>query len=214
MNLSRRAFAAGSLTLGSAVLAGQPAWAQNNLSAADRETVGRVSAWFQGVSAARGTFVETGPGGRRAEGRYFIQRPGKMRFEYTNPEGLLVVADGNNLMRYDPRLEVFRQAPLSATPLSVFLGRNVRIEEGVRIDRVTRMDSGAFAVVARDANRPNEGSVILAFAGNPVRLMEWTVTDPQGQRTRTQLSSFEAVNSLPNSLFTLRDPTRGRPGRN
>ena len=213
MNFSRRAFATGSLTLGAAVMAGLPAFAQNNLSAADRETVQRVSAWFQGVRAARGSFVETGPGGRRAEGRYFIQRPGKMRFEYSNPEGLLVVADGNNLMRYDPRLEVFRQAPLSATPLSVFLGRNVRIEEGVRIDRVTRMDSGAFAVVARDADRPNEGQVILAFAGSPARLMEWTVIDPQGRRTRTQLSSFEAVNSLPNSLFTLRDPTR-RPGRN
>ena len=118
MNLSRRAFATGSLTLGAAVMAGLPAFAQNNLSAADRETVQRVSAWFQGVRAARGSFVETGPGGRRAEGRYFIQRPGKMRFEYSNPEGLLVVADGNNLMRYDPRLEVFRQAPLSATPLS------------------------------------------------------------------------------------------------
>lgn len=213
MTLSRRAFAAGSLTLGAVALTGRPALAQNNLSAADRETVQRVSTWFQGVAAARGTFVETGPGGRRAEGRYYIQRPGKMRFEYTDPEGLLVVADGNNLMRYDPRLDVFRQAPLSSTPLSVFLGRDVRIEEGVRIDRVTRMESGAFAVVARDARRHNEGQVILAFAGSPVRLMEWTVIDPQGRRTRTQLSSFEPVGSLPNRLFTLRDPTR-RPGRN
>ncbi|WP_262423200.1 LolA family protein [Brevundimonas denitrificans] len=120
MNLSRRAFATGSLTLGAAVMAGLPAFAQSTLTAADRETVGRVSSWFQGVRAARGNFVETGPGGRRAEGRYFIQRPGKMRFEYSNPEGLLVVADGNNLMRYDPRLEVFRQAPCPPPPCRCF----------------------------------------------------------------------------------------------
>jgi small subunit ribosomal protein S11 len=52
--------------------------------------------------------------------------------------------------------------------------------KGVRIDRVTRMQSGAFAITARDQGRPNEGSVILAFAGNPLRLQEWTITDAQG----------------------------------
>lgn len=136
-----------------------------------------------------------------------------MRFEYTNPAGLLVVSDGYNVKRYDPRLEVFRQVPLSQTPLSTFLARNVRLDQGVRIDRVTRMASGAFAVTARDSSRPNDGQVILAFAGNPLRLHEWTITDAQGARTRTQLTSLRPASNLSASLFQLRDPTR-RPGRN
>ena len=135
-----------------------------------------------------------------------------MRFEYTDPAGLLVVSDGNNVKRYDPRLNVFRQVPLGATPLSTFLARNVRLDQGVRIDRVTRMASGAFAITARDSDKPNEGSVILAFAGNPVRLQEWTITDAQGGRTRTQLTSLVNEPNLAASLFTLRDPTR-RAGR-
>jgi outer membrane lipoprotein-sorting protein len=78
---------------------------------------------------------------------------------------------------------------------------------------VVRMQSGAFAVHARDARRPNEGSVVLAFAGEPTRLREWTITDAQGARTRTVLNTLEPASGLSNSLFTLRDPTR-RPGRN
>jgi len=211
MTVSRR-----SLALGTAVFAGLaalPAWAQDTLSADDRAVLQQAQTYLQNLNAAQGTFVETGAGGQRREGRFYIQRPGKMRFEYTSPAGLLVVSDGSNVKRWDPRLNVFRQVPLGQTPLSTFLAREVRIEQGVRVERVTRMQSGAFAITARDRRRPNDGQVILAFAGNPLRLQEWTITDAQGGRTRTQLTSLQPASGLAASLFQLRDPTR-RPGRN
>lgn len=210
MIVSRRAFAFGTAAI--AAVAALPAAAQAALSAEDSAVLAEAQAYLQGLTSAQGRFVETS-GPQRREGRFYIQRPGKMRFEYTSPAGLLVVSDGNNVKRYDPRLNVFRQIPLGATPLSTFLARNVRLDQGVRIDRVTRMASGAFAITARDARRPNDGSVILAFAGNPLRLQEWTITDAQGGRTRTQLTTLEPASGLAASLFQLRDPTR-RPGRN
>ncbi len=211
MTVSRRAFGFGAAALAS--LAALPVSAQANLSAEDRAVLARAQTYLQGLTSAQGNFVETGPGGQRREGRFYLQRPGRMRFEYTNPAGLLVVSDGSNVKRYDPRLNVFRQVPLSATPLSTFLARNVRLDQGVRIDRVTRMQSGAFAITARDDRRPNDGSVILAFAGSPLRLQEWTITDAQGARTRTQLTTLTPASNLASSLFRLSDPTR-RPGRN
>ena len=216
MTLSRR-----DLGFGLAAIAGLaaptlltgPASAQAPLSAEDQATLARAQGYLQALTSAQGTFVETGAGGQRREGRFYIQRPGKMRFEYTNPAGLLVVSDGYNVKRYDPRLETFQQVPLGQTPLSTFLARNVRFDQGVRVDRVTRMQTGAFAITARDSRRPNDGSVVLAFAGTPLRLQEWTITDAQGGRTRTQLTSMAPSSGLAASLFQLRDPTR-RPGRN
>ncbi len=211
MNASRRTFGFGLAAI--AAVSALPAAAQTALSAADRATLSQAQTYLQNLTTAQGAFTETGPGGQRRTGRFWIQRPGKMRFEYTDPAGLLVVSDGSNVKRYDPRLNVFRQVPLGATPLSTFLARNVRLDQGVRIDRVTRMQSGAFAITARDQGKPNEGSVILAFAGNPLRLQEWTITDAQGGRTRTQLTTLTPASGLNASLFRLTDPTR-RPGRN
>lgn len=215
MTLSRR-----DLGFGLAVIAGLssmgaalPASAQTALSAEDRATLAQAQTYLQNLTSAQGNFVETGAGGQRREGRFYLQRPGKMRFEYTNPAGLLVVSDGDNVKRYDPRLNVFRQVPLGMTPLSTFLARNVRLDQGVRIDRITRMQSGAFAITARDERRPNEGSVILAFSGTPLRLQEWTITDAQGSRTRTQLTTLQPASGLAASLFRLADPTQ-RPRRN
>lgn len=210
MTLSRRDL--GFSLAAIAGLAALPASAQTALSAEDRATLAQAQTYLQNLTSAQGNFVETS-GAQRREGRFYLQRPGKMRFEYTNPAGLLVVSDGDNVKRYDPRLNVFRQVPLGMTPLSTFLARNVRLDQGVRIDRVTRMQSGAFAITARDERRPNEGSVILAFAGSPLRLQEWTITDAQGGRTRTQLTSLQPASGLASSLFRLTDPTR-RPGRN
>jgi len=207
MILSRRAFG---LSLVATTVAA-PAFAQSGLSADDRAVVAQAQGYLQAMTTAQGNFVETGAGGQRREGRFYLQRPGKMRFEYTSPAGLLVVSDGYNVKRYDPRLNVFRQVPLGATPLSTFLSRNVRLDQGVQIDRVTRMSSGAYALTVRDARRPAEGSVVLAFAGG--RLREWTITDPQGARTRTQLTTLQPAPGLDAGLFRLTDPTR-RPGRN
>ncbi|MDP3404791.1 MAG: outer membrane lipoprotein carrier protein LolA [Brevundimonas sp.] len=211
MTLSRRTLGFGLLAV--AGLAALPATAQTALSAEDRATLAQAQTYLQALTSAQGTFIETGAGGQRRQGRFWLQRPGKMRFEYTDPAGLLVVSDGNNVKRYDPRLNVFRQVPLGATPLSTFLARNVRLDQGVRIDRVTRMASGAFALTVRDGGRPNDGSVVLAFSGTPLRLQEWTITDAQGARTRTQLTALTPASGLAPGLFQLSDPTR-RPGRN
>ncbi|MGV9008099.1 LolA family protein [Brevundimonas sp.] len=210
MTFTRRAFALGTAAI--AGFAALPAHAQANLSADDRAVLARAQATLQNLASAQGTFVETS-GAQRREGRFWLQRPGKMRFEYTSPAGLLVVSDGSNVKRFDPRLNVFRQVPLSQTPLSTFLARTVRLDQGVRIDRVVRMQDGGYSITALDARRPNDGAVVLMFGGTPERLLEWTIRDAQGAMTRTQLTSLRSAPNLAASLFQLRDPTQ-RPRRN
>ena len=210
MTFTRRAFALGTAAI--AGVAALPVHAQANLSADERAILARAQATLQNLASAQGSFVETS-GAQRREGRFYLQRPGKMRFEYTNPAGLLVVSDGSNVKRYDPRLNVFRQVPLSQTPLSTFLARTVRLDQGVRIDRVVRMQDGGYSITALDARRPNDGAVVLMFGGSPERLLEWTIRDAQGTMTRTQLTRVTAAPNLAASLFQLRDPTQ-RPRRN
>ncbi len=210
MTFTRRAFALGTAAI--AGVAALPVHAQANLSADDRAVLARAQATLQNLASAQGSFVETS-GAQRREGRFWLQRPGKMRFEYSNPAGLLVVSDGSNVKRYDPRLNVFRQVPLSQTPLSTFLARTVRLDQGVRIDRVVRMQDGGYSITALDARRPNDGAVVLMFGGSPERLLEWTIRDAQGTMTRTQLTRVTAAPNLAASLFQLRDPTQ-RPRRN
>ncbi len=45
----------------------------------------------------QGEFVQFGPRGEQTGGKFYIQRPGKLRFNYDNPSPIRVIADGKNV---------------------------------------------------------------------------------------------------------------------
>lgn len=208
MSLTRRSL---TLALAAAPLAG-PALAQAPLSAADRALVDRAIAYLEGLTEAKGKFAQTDARGRTTTGTLFMKRPGKARFAYDAPSGLLVVSDGGRVSVQDNRLKTFDQYPLSATPLSLFLARTIRLDKGVAITRVARMADG-FAITARDGKKETAGTITLTFRDNPLALAGWTVTDAQGRPTRVQLVGLERASGLAGSLFVLKDPRPKNPGR-
>lgn len=202
-----------SLALGLAALP-LPALAQKApaLSAADRALVQRATAYLEGLKEAKGRFVQTDPRGTVTKGTLYLKRPGKARFAYEPPSGLTVVSDGSLVRIHDARLKTFEAYPLQATPLSLFLAREIRLDRGVVISRVTRLADG-FSITARDAKKEAEGQITLTFSDNPLALAGWTVTDAQGQSTRVRLTNLARTSGLASSLFVLKDPRPRNVGR-
>jgi len=213
MTLTRRSL---TLALAGAPLsaAALPAFAQKagGLSADDQALVDRAVAYLQGLSQAKGEFVQIDPRGVATRGTLYLKRPGKARFEYEPKAGLLVVSDGGNVSIHNTKLKTFDRYPLMATPLSLFLAKQIRLDRGVRVTHVSRYNGG-FSVTARDGGRKAEGQITLTFTDNPMRLAAWTVTDAQGQATQVRLQSLEPASGLPNSLFVLNDPRPKNVGR-
>jgi len=212
MILSRRRL---TFALAAAPLAGafaSPAIAQTGVSAADRALVDRAVTYLEGLNEAKARFVQTDARGRATTGQLFMKRPGKARFAYDAPSGLLVVSDGGVVSVQDKRLKTFDQYPLSATPLSLFLARTIRLDKGVTITRVARAANG-FSITARDGKKETAGQITLTFTDNPLALAGWAVTDAQGRPTRVQLQGLERVSGLNRSLFVLKDPRPKNPGR-
>jgi len=208
MTLSRRSL---TLALAAAPFAG-PALAQTALAPADKALVDRAVAYLEGLSEAKGRFVQTDHRGRSTTGALYMKRPGKARFAYDPPSGLLVVSDGGVVSVQDKRLKTFDQYPLGATPLSLFLARTIRLDKGVAITRVARLANG-FSITARDGKKETAGQITLSFTDNPLALAGWTVTDAQGRPTRVQLQGLERAAGLDRSLFVLKDPRPKNPGR-
>jgi outer membrane lipoprotein-sorting protein len=208
MTLTRRSL---TLALAAAPLA-TPAFAQAALPAADQALVDRAVAYLEGLAEAKARFVQTDARGRATTGQLFMKRPGKARFAYDPPSGLLVVSDGGVVSVQDKRLKTFDQYPLGATPLSLFLAKTIRLDRGVTITRVARMADG-FSITARDGKKETAGTITLSFSDTPLALAGWTVTDAQNRPTRVQLQGLERAAGLDRSLFVLKDPRPKNPGR-
>jgi outer membrane lipoprotein-sorting protein len=183
--------------------------AASALSLADQALVDKATAYLQGLGQVQGRFAQTDARGAVTHGTVMIKRPGKARFDYDAPSGLVVASDGHNVTVYDQRLKTFDRYPLGSTPLSLFLAKNVRLDQGVVITRVARVPGG-FTLTARDGRKQAEGQVTLTFSDDPLALREWTLTDAQGQTTRVSVEYLRPA-TLADSLFVIRDP-RPRTG--
>jgi outer membrane lipoprotein-sorting protein len=210
MTLNRRTFALAvvSTALAAPALAARPQI--TSLSEADKALVDRAAAYLQGLTEAKGRFVQTDGRGNVSGGQLFLKRPGRARF--ANDSGLLVVADGGNVSIANPQLKTFDSYPLMATPLSIFLARQIRLDKGIVIAGVARQPGG-FSITARDGRKQAEGQIVLNFTDGPMALAGWTVSDAQGQSTRIQIQGLDKTSGLAPSLFVLKDPRPRNPGR-
>ena len=176
MTLNRRRLAIGlfASTISTSALAARPKIAV--LTQAEQEIVDRAGVYLQGLAEAKGRFIQTDARGNVSRGEIFLKRPGRARFAYDPPSRLLVVADGSNVTIANSQLKTFDRYPLIATPLSIFLARQIRLDRGILVSEVRQTPDG-FSITARDGRKQAEGQIVLSFADRPLALNGWTVTD-------------------------------------
>ena len=207
--LAAAGFSLAAAVSGPALAASQPP--PRALSAEEKAMVDKATAYIQTLGSAKGRFIQTDARGTQTQGSIWLQRPGKARFAYDGPNGLLVVSNGNNVNIFDSRLKTFESYPLSRTPLALLLAREVRLDRGVTITGVRKLSDG-FTITAVDAKRQTLGRISLDF-NSASALTGWTVTDVRGGETRVRLIDFEKTAGLDPKLFVLTDPRRrvGKP---
>ena len=182
------------------------------LDAEQKALVQKATDYIQSLGSAKGRFIQTDQRGTVTQGALWLQRPGKARFAYEGPSGLLVVSNGNSVNIFDSRLKTFESYPLSRTPLALLLAREVRLDRGVIITDVRKLADG-FTLVAQDAKRQTLGKISLDFSNSPVELIGWTVSDVKGGQIRVRLVDLEKADGFDPKLFVLNDPRRrvGKP---
>ena len=171
----------------------------------------RANAALNAYRRLQGRFVQTSPGGGRAAGVFYLERPGRLRFEYDPPAALLIVSDGSVVALRDNELRTTERTPLRSTPLNIILGADIDLERNARVLRVSR--AGPWLMItARDRAGQTDGQITLQFYGPDAELRSWDVIDATGARTRITLSDVTQPASLDRSLFRLEDMLTNRPG--
>src|SRR3977135_1839993 len=76
----------------------------------------RVSSYLSSLQTLVGNFVQVASDGSKTKGDFYIQKPGKLRFEYDAPSQIAIDADGSALAVRDKKLATQDVHPLSQTP--------------------------------------------------------------------------------------------------
>jgi len=178
-----------------------------NLAAAfdgrQRALLDKVSLYLTSVQTLVGDFVQIGPDGRRVDGIFSIQKPGKVRFRYNPPSPIDIIADGSSVVVRDRSLETSDYYPLSQTPLRYLLADRIDLLRDTNVVSVSADDTFITVVVEETQIMVGTNRLMMMFDARTSALKQWTVTDPQGLDTTVAIYHLDTVKKPDPNLFVI-----------
>jgi outer membrane lipoprotein-sorting protein len=186
-----------------AIPARADATANAGLNVAQRAAVERINGYFNTVSTLIGNFVQIGPNRERTEGEFYLQKPGKVRFDYYPPSPVELISDGSSIAVRDRRLATQDLYPLSQTPLRFLLSDKLDLLKDANIVGVYQDD--LFITIVIEEKHPVVGThrLMLMFGAKDSQLKQWTITDPQGFDTTIAVYNLDQSQRPDPSLFRI-----------
>src|SRR3954464_4656371 len=155
----------------------------------DQVDIARIESYLNGLKTLKAHFFQVAGDGGVSQGTAWLDRPGKMRFQYDPPAPFLLIAGHGVLTFNDSSLQQTSNIPLSRTPLGILLAENVTLNGSVTVTNIQRLPGQVQLTLVR-TDSPGDGSLTLIFADNPMALRQWVVVDAQRRETHVTLSDI------------------------
>jgi len=174
-----------------------------SFDAKQRAMLDKVSNYLSSVQTMVGNFVQVGPDGRRVDGTFSIQKPGKVRFQYNPPSPIDIIADGSSVVVRDRSLETADFYPLSQTPLRYLLADRIDLLHDTDVLSVSADDTFVTVVIEETQVMTGTNRLMIMFDAKNMQLKQWTVTDPQGLDTTVAVYNLDSVKKPDPNLFVI-----------
>jgi len=160
----------------------------------------RIDAALNSISNFEGRFSQFNPDGSVDQGKIYLTRPGRLRFEFDDPNPLLVVSDGVTLVQHDKVLETTDRVPLSSTPLNFFLRENVQLARDTEVVSLIKSPQD-IRVTSIDGSGDMEGAITMVFDSTTLAFKAWVIEDALGGQTVVELADLAYNGNINPRLF-------------
>ena len=160
------------------------------LATTEAQDLAAVQSYLKSITSLRAQFQQIAPNRQVSAGTMSLQKPGKLRFEYTPPTPILVVSDGTVITLIDYDLKQVTRWPINDTPLRPLVRSDFMFGEDVEVVGIKR-NAQWINVAITDPKKRDEGRMLLTFSRNPLKLTEWQVLDERGQTTIVTLDDLQ-----------------------
>lgn len=185
-----------------ALILTMPALAQNTPQGV--YYVDQAQSWLSNLNTAKARFQQIDYQGNVLTGTFYINRPGRLRFEYDAPVQDYIVADGYQIHFYDGQSGQVNSGPIGMTLADFILRDGNRFDDKVDVKSV-RERGDKVEITLSQKDEPGMGELILKFSQNPFRLQSWEIIDAQGLTTNIILSDLDRTARLDPALFRMRN---------
>jgi outer membrane lipoprotein-sorting protein len=163
----------------------------------------RVTKFFNSTATLVGKFHQIGPDGSKTEGVFYMQRPGRVRFQYEEPSPIELVSDGSSIAVRNRTLATQDIYPLSQTPLRFLLADKIDLLRDSNITSVFQDDLFVTIVIEEKSQIAGTHRLRMLFGAKDNQLKQWTITDPQGFDTTVSVYDLDSKTRPDPGLFRI-----------
>ncbi|MEO1041262.1 MAG: outer membrane lipoprotein carrier protein LolA [Pseudomonadota bacterium] len=160
-----------------------------------------AAAGLDAISNLEAKFTQVAPSGSVSTGKLYLARPGRLRFEYDEPNPQLIVATGGLVYVHDAELETTDSYPVGQTPLRFLLASELDLNSAEVLAVEENRHGLRIDLAAKDKDL--QGQLSLFFAMDPIVLSGWSFHDPRGNLTVISLEDVVEKRRLPQRLFKI-----------
>jgi outer membrane lipoprotein-sorting protein len=172
-------------------------------ASSDKAILERANASLNAISTLTADFTQVGGDGRQLGGMLYLQRPGKLRFEYDKPSTLEVVSDGSTVLVRDRKLNTSDPYPIGQTPLKFLLSNRIDLAREATVMSVQTDPDGIRITIEDSTTLGGTSKITLSFTPDLTLLTRWRVVDPQGYTTTVSLGNQERNKPIDPKVFML-----------
>ena len=173
------------------------------------KTVRRLEEYLSTMTTIVSDFTQVAPDGTLTNGRFFLERPGKMRWQYNPPTPILMVSNGSELVYYDYELEQVSHIPLDSTLIGFLARPTIHFDKDVGIVAFSEK-ADVISVTLAQVEKPDDGLLTLEFSDKPLALRNMIIRDATQQVTTVSLNNARYGLKIDPENFIFRDPRKPR----
>jgi outer membrane lipoprotein-sorting protein len=171
------------------------------VQAANNEIAQKIADHFSSVKTLQGEFVQFGPRGEQTAGKFFLERPGKIRFNYEKPSPMRVIADGRSVVIGNSKLKTWDLYPLSKTPLALLLDERIDLKS--KMVRDVKEEADLITIKLGDRSIFADSTITMMFDPKSYDLRQWTITDNQGKDTSVMIFNTQTGVTFDKAVFRI-----------
>jgi outer membrane lipoprotein-sorting protein len=184
---------------------GRTSFTPEAMTADQRATLERIDAYLNSLRVMSGSFTQVGPDGSRTQGKFWVSKPGKLRFQYSPPSRVELVADGRSVAVRDRKLNTQDLYLLRQTPLRFLLADKIDLIEDSKVVSVFTEPEWVTVVLEEGTSLGGKSRIQLMFSGSDYTLKQWTVTDAQGYDTTVAIFDVDTTSKPADKLFYINE---------
>lgn len=181
----------------------QPAPASSREPLSDKAGIELLNTYFNSFPLLTADFIQTGADGRRYEGKLYIQRPGRMRFEYKPPATIEIIADGNSVAIRERKLATQDLYSISQTPLKFLLKDKIDLNRDTSVKSVRSTADTLTVQIEDKTTLGGTSKIALQYDRVANVLRQWSIIDPQGYETTVAIFNVDTQRRHNPGIFTI-----------